>query len=160
MGAKTPPHAANLGLTIKMQASTTTTSTTTMTASSTTLTTTSLATITNKGTSGKLAFEFTPGAQCPDQDQAGWNITQTPIGVTCLKAITGKYNLDAGFLTLQVDSGDGLVTRASGNFAASSVVLDECYWQEITEVKAVNPQNDGWVGHILFSRDGGNSYQP
>ena len=53
---------------------------------------------------------------------------------------------------------DGVEVR-NGYFKKTSVVLDECY-PDAPVVEIRNPTNDGWVGTIEYSRDGGLTYAP
>ena len=82
-------------------------------------------------------------------------------GQVCLRIVTGTVWMLPGDLEVQVDqgTGGGSLVVATGEFAPGSTVLDACY-PDVVGVTTRGLSNDGWVGSVFFSTDGGATYHP
>jgi len=89
---------------------------------------------------------------------ASWRIRSHPLGLPCLKIVTGNEDANDGHLEVWVDSGNGAERVAGGSFLEGSVVLDKCYWDDIVSVKMQNSDSNGWAGTVSYSSDGGSTY--
>jgi len=83
----------------------------------------------------------------------------SPVRAThCLKIETDSGFYADGELTLAVDSGDGMVEELSDYYKQGSTVINKCY-QDLVAVE-VSAGTNGWIGWILYSDNGGQSYSP
>jgi hypothetical protein len=82
-----------------------------------------------------------------------------------LRIQTGTAEHNDGTLIVHVDSGSGSglepVSSGTGlNYKKGSVVLQQCYINDIASVQVTNPSINAWTGAVEHSSDGGETYQP
>jgi len=78
--------------------------------------------------------------------------------VTCTTTECGSSH-SHGALILEVDIGNGFTQVYNSYFDAGSTVLERCF-TSFFALRVAGPNNDGWVGRIHFSTDGGVNFFP
>ena len=86
--------------------------------------------------------------------------TQSPSNAlgdkTCLKIQTGSNSINAGYLIVSVDTGNGYGEIASGFHAVNEqVVLEDSCFIGLLGVQVTNKNKDGWGGSITTSVNDG-----
>merc|ERR1711957_541714 len=98
-------------------------------------------------------------------DSDAWDSPTTCLsGATCTLRTRTHLRIttttNAGTLDVEMDDGSGYASVTTGvHWAKGSTVLDASY-HTLSGVRVRNPTNDGWVGAIEYSSDGGVTYSP
>ena len=75
-----------------------------------------------------------------------------------LRITTGTFDANDGTLDVEVDDGSGYASVTKGVFwGRGDVVLDASY-PTLSGVRVRSPTNNGWIGAIEYSSDGGVTY--
>ena len=82
------------------------------------------------------------------------------IGLTdCLRVTTGNVASDEG--TLEIIVNGEVVSSDNKNklHGRGEMVVDKCF-ASLDKIEVRNPSNNGWIGSVSVSTDGGASYKP
>jgi len=92
-------------------------------------------------------------SQCSD---TAWKIESHPVGLPCVKVVTGSTFGDTGYLSVWVETSSGTTQEADDEPYSYGKTLERCYWEDIVSVKAKGRYT--WKGSISYSHDGGATY--
>lgn len=100
-------------------------------------------------------------SSAPVACQGGKSCTVVMSANYCVRITTGNTKWDDGPLTVWVNSPTQEATSGgSSKYSKGQVVLNRCYLRPVDYLYVQNPTNNGWVGTIEYSTNGGSTYYP